>query len=281
MKPIHNRLCEARPSVAANLLLAILIAAVVACLPIPAAAGSTRTRTGAAQPDIRDIFLSLPFAKDDLEEFQVAQALSDPGQRKALLEKTDFTAGDNVLDVPNGYLRIDIPIRLEGDGEGDPRLRRIVVTYFSKANGDRLVVVQLGNFYEYPDPVLVDSYYLLAKGTYTRQEDSQSLPPISFFGDFWGNQPLPDKLVRDYQKSLGDSAFYNIEWPRKGIVATAHSYVPYCDTDTKEQNRVDRILGRRQFEALQLVWDKNNGVFVKGAKTKDHLNGKKPRGESP
>jgi hypothetical protein len=269
MKPINKTpLCEA-PSVGRNLLLAILIAAVFASLPIPTAAWGTQTRTGAAQPDIREIFLSLPFSRDDLEEFQVAQALSDPGQRKALLEKTDFTSGDKVLDVSNGYLRIDIPIRLEGDGEGDPRLRRIVVTYFAKTNGDRLVVVQLGNLYEYPDPILVDSYYLLAKGTYTRQEDSRYLPPITFFGDFWGNQPLPDKVVRDYQESLGDAAFYNIEWPRKGIVATAHSYVPYCDTDTKEQNRVDRIIGRRQFEALQLIWNKDKGVFVKGAKTRD------------
>jgi hypothetical protein len=276
MKPIHNTLREARHSVATSLLLAILIAAIFASLPIPTAAGRSQVPTRGAQPDIREIFLSLPFAKDDLEEFQVAQALSDPGQRKALLEKTDFSAGDNVLDPPNGYLRIDIPIRLEGDGEGEPRLRRIVVTYFSKANGDRLVVVQLGNLYEYPDPIFVDSYYLLAKGTYMRQEDSQHLPPITFFGDFWGNQPLPDKLVRTYQESLGDAAFYNIEWPRKGIVATAHSYVPYCDTDTKEQNRVDRIIGRRQFEKLDLVWDKDKGVFVKGAKTRDHGNSKKP-----
>jgi hypothetical protein len=273
MKPIHSTPREAPPPVAANLLPVVLI--IFASLPIPTAAGRSQAGTRAAQPDIRDVFLSLPFSKHDLEEFQVARALSDPGQRKALLEKTDFTSGDNVLDVPNGYLRMDIPIRLEGDGEGDPRLRRIVVTYFSKANGDRLVVVQLGNLYEYPDPILVDSYYLLAKGTYMRQEDSQHLPPITFFGDFWGNQPLPDKLVRTYQESLGDSAFYNIEWPRKGIVATAHSYVPYCDTDTKEQNRVDRIIGRRQFEALQLIWDKDKGVFVKGAKTRD------PKGTKP
>ena len=268
MKPIQNA------HRGYQFLLAILMA--LAFAPTLIAVGPPQTRTRAAQPDIREIFLSLPIPQADLEEFQVAQALSDPGHRKMLLEKTDFTAGDNVLDVPNGYLRIDIPIRLEGDGEGEPRLRRIVVTYFAKANGDRLVVVQLGNLYEYPDPILVDSYYLLAKGTYTRQEDSQHLPPITFFGDFWGNQPLPDKLVRTYQESLGDSAFYNIEWPRKGIVATAHSYVPYCDTDTKEQNRVDRIIGRRQFEALQLVWDKDKGVFVKGAKTRDNSKGKKP-----
>jgi len=229
------------------------------------AAGGPQPRMRFAEPDIRETFLSVPISQEDLEYFEVAREISDSGQRKALLEKTDFTSGDNVLDVPNGYLRIAFTIT----PEDNPRRRQIVVTYFTKRNRDRLVVVQLAR-YEYPDPDLGDGFYLFANAKYTQQQASQYLPPISFFGDFWGNQPLPDQRVREYAKSIGDRIFYDIDWPRQGSVARARSYVPYSDTDTPERNRVERILGRRQFKEMELIWDKDKGVFVKGAKTRDH-----------
>jgi hypothetical protein len=111
---------------------------------------------------------------------------------------------------------------------------------------------------------------LLVDGKYTRQEPSQCLPPINFFGDFWGNQPLPARNVRLYVETRGRGAadFYTIEWPRRGTVARAESFVPYCDTDTKEQNRIDDTLAKMQFKYLELIWDKDKGVFVKGAKTR-------------
>ena len=213
--------------------------------------------------DIREIFLTVPVPKSGLDEF--AELLGDPAQRKSLLDKTDFGADKNALDIANGYLRLETEFH---GREGYASQIRIVVTYFTMQNGSRLVVIQTTDLYNYPDPVVVDGFYLFANGKYTAQEASRYLPPISFFGDFWGNQPLPDKTVTQYVKVHGDAAFYTIEWPRKGTVARAESFVPYSDTDTAEQNRIDRTLGKYQFKDLELIWDKDKGVFSKGSKAR-------------
>jgi len=213
--------------------------------------------------DIREIFLTVPVPKSGLDEF--AELLGDRAQRKALLDTTDFGAEKNALDIANGYLSIETEFHGK---EGYAAEIRVVVTYCTSHNGDRLVVIQTTDLNNYPDPVVVDGFYLLANGKYTAQEASRYLPQISFFGDFWGNQPLPDKNVTQYVKNVGDAAFYTIEWPRKGTVARAQSLVPYSDTDTKEQNRIERILEKRQFKDLELIWDRDKGVFVKGAKTR-------------
>jgi hypothetical protein len=183
------------------------------------------------------------------------------------LQKTDFTKGKSALDIPNGYLRLETDIQ---NSAGYTSQIRIVVTYFTKSDGNRLVVLQLGDLSDYPDPLFVDTFYTLANGKFTEQQASRYLPPISFFADFWGNQPLPDDKVRQYAKMKGDSGFYNIEWPRRGTVARAQSCIPYSDTDTKEMNRVQRILDNRQYKDLELIWDKDKGVFLKGAKTKNN-----------
>ncbi|MGH9764834.1 MAG: hypothetical protein ACREAC_28700, partial [Blastocatellia bacterium] len=62
----------------------------------------------------------------------------------------------------------------------------------------------------------------------------------------------------------------DIEWPRRGTVAKATSKVPYSDTDTKEMARIERVLSKPQYKTMELVWDKDKGVFVKGAKTRNH-----------
>ncbi len=67
----------------------------------------------AGHQDIREIFLNVPIPQDELESYQVAEVLGDSGQRKLLLDKTDFTLGDNVLDQPNGYLRINFMVSSE------------------------------------------------------------------------------------------------------------------------------------------------------------------------
>jgi hypothetical protein len=229
----------------------------------PSRANAPAPGTNAADQDIREIFLTVPVPKSGLDEF--AELLGDRAQRKALLEKTDFTSKKNALDIANGYLLIETEFHGKEDYAAEIR---VVVTYFTSHNGDRLVIIQTTDLNNYPDPVVVDGFYLLANGKYTAQEASRYLPPITFFGDFWGNQPLPDKTVVQYVKVQGDPAFYTIEWPRKGTVARAQSFVPYSDTDSKEQNRIDRTLGNCQFKDLELIWDRDKGVFVKGAKTR-------------
>src|SRR5215471_3521810 len=207
---MYNGLCPELPSKGANLamrrlvvdkrrqLLVSVIGAILAT-GLVAGFGATAEARTPAQQDIREIFLTVPVPVSDLTEF--AKLLGSAAQRKALLEKTDFTSDKNVLDIPNGYLRIET---LFEDGEYKSEIR-IVVTYFTRQDGGRLVVIQVTNLYNYPDPVVVDGFYLLADGKYTKQEPSQCLPVISFFGDFWGNQPLPAQYVRQYVKTAGDA----------------------------------------------------------------------------
>ena len=256
-------------------LLVSLIGAILSTGLVAAFGATSEAQSPATQPDIREIFLTVPPPEGDLSAWQYvsvpdyfAELLSDVGRRKALLEKTDFTSDKNILDIPNGYLRIETVFEFRRDNEDYKSAIRIVVTYFTKRNGDRLVVIQMTDLYNYPDPVIAHGFYLLVDGKYTKQKASQCLPAISFFGDFWGNQPLPARNVRVYVQEQGDAAFYTVEWPRRGTVARAQSFVPYCDTDTKEQNRIDHTLGKRQFKYLELIWDKDKGVFVKGAKTR-------------
>jgi hypothetical protein len=271
---MYNGLCPELPSKGPNVamrrlvmnkrrqLLVSVIGAILATGLLAGFGATAEARTPAIQQDIREIFLTVPVPESDLTEF--AKLLGSAAQRKALLEKTDFTSDKNVLDIPNGYLRIET---LFEDEEYKSEIR-IVVTYFTRHDGGRLVVIQVTNLYNYPDPVVVDGFYLLGDGKYTKQEASQCLPVISFFGDFWGNQPLPAQYVRQYVKTAGDAAFYTVEWPRRGTIARAESFVPYCDTDTKEQNRIDHTLAKRQVKYLELIWDKDKGVFVKGARTR-------------
>jgi hypothetical protein len=245
-----------------------ILATLIIVLLVPIATGSSSADglalgTDPDDQDIREIFLSVPVPKSYLDEF--AELLGDRAQRTALLDKTDFGADKNVLDIPNGYLRFDTEFHTK---QGNTSEIRTVVTYFARQNGNRLVVIQTTDLYNYPDPVVVNGFYLLANGKYTAQEASQYLPPISFFSDFWGNQPLPDKNVVQYVRVHGDDSFYTIEWPRKGTVARAKSFVPYSDTDTEEQRRIDRTLGKYQFKDLALIWDKDKGVFVKGTKAR-------------
>jgi hypothetical protein len=175
MKLLHNSLAGAPSTRHGNQsVLVVLVAVVFASSVILTAAGRSQASLQAAHQDIREIFLSVPIPQNYLEYFAVAKVLGDSRQRKVLLEKTDFTLGDNVLDVPTGYLRIDFQIPTEDE----PSPRRIVVTYFTKGNGDRLVVVQL-EVNDHPDPELWDAFYLVANGTYTLQQDSQVLPPIA------------------------------------------------------------------------------------------------------
>jgi hypothetical protein len=231
------------------------------------AAGASRGNAlwQASPRDIRDIFLSVPLPANDLEIFQ--GVFADAAHRKELLQKTDFTSGKSVLDIAGGYLRIEASVK--NDAGSDSQIS-IVLTYFTKGNSDRLVVLQLGDLSDYPDPVLIDTFYLLAAGQYTEEPASNYLPPITFFGDFWGNQPLPDEHVREYVKLQKDASFYMIEWPRKGTVAKATGCIPYSDTDSKEMEMIQGSLAKRQYKDLELIWDKNKGAFSKGAKTLNH-----------
>jgi hypothetical protein len=217
--------------------------------------------------DVRDIFLTLPrpkMADDDL----FADVFGDSSDRKSLLARTDFTTDKSVLDVPNGYLQIDV--FKAGSGSSADRHGYLVLTSFTMSNHDRLVVLQFTNLTDFPDTVIEDHFYLLSHGKYTEEKARTYLPEIRFFSDFWGEQPLPDNGVKEYVGRYEDAAFYTIVWPRRGTVPHAVSRIPYSDTDSKEVNRTERIAGKRQYTTIELLWDKDKGVFVKGSKNRHH-----------
>ncbi|HKV40641.1 MAG TPA: hypothetical protein VJX67_15620 [Blastocatellia bacterium] len=248
--------------------LLLLVLVIPGTIRVEAAQGVAPHSMAVAQSepkDIRETFLALPRPKRIDELF--AGMINDSAARKRLLDNTDFSDGVSVLDIPNGYLKIDV--KIAGEGSSADRHGYIVVTSFTKRNHDRLVVLQLTNLNDYPDTVVEDHYYLLSGATCVEEAGSNFLPSISFFGDFWGEQPLPATQVKEYVKNLGEGSYYNIEWPRHGTVAKANSLIPYSDTDSKEQRTVERILGKRQYKTMELIWDKDRGSFVKGAKTRN------------
>lgn len=216
-----------------------------------------------SQPkDIREIFLTLP-APDNVDDL-FGDLIRDTASRKGLLDRADFSNGNSILDIPNGYLKIAVLKR--GSGSAADRRGAIVVTSFSKRNRDRLVVLQFSNFTDYPDTVVDDHFYSLSAAGYKHEEAGSVLPRLSFLGDFWGEQPQPDKAAKDFVASSGDAAFYTIEWPRNGTVARAVSRIPYSDTDSKEMARTQRALAKRQYQSIELAWDRDRGAFTKGAR---------------
>ncbi|HEY6333712.1 MAG TPA: hypothetical protein VI756_30625, partial [Blastocatellia bacterium] len=214
--------------------------------------------------DIREVFLTFP-APPNLDDL-FADFIGDSTQRKLLLQRTDFSRSKSVLDIPNGYLKVEIAHA--GAGSSADRRGSIILTSFTKRNQDRLVVLQLTNLTDYPDPVSTDYFYRLSDGIYKAASSSDFLPALSFLADFWGEQPAPDAVARDFIKLRGDTAFYSIDWPRNGTVAKARAVIPYSDTDSPEMDRIRRTLSHRWYQSIDLVWDKDKGRLIKGGKSR-------------
>lgn len=255
---------------------AILLPLLACCaLSLAPNAPAARAASQPAPGDIRDIFLSVPypsnvergaaaayysFYKDEdfKRRFGTTQA------RQELLAHTEFGKHANVLDTQGGYLVAGFDH--QGDGgeasEGDPQFF-ILVTYFNMADGSRLVVLGFGDR-NTPDgqPYTEDYFFTLSGGHYTQERAARFLPPLEFFADCWGDQPLPRPATRSEMKG---GAGVTVEWPRKGTTAREVCYTPDIDVDTEN---LEAVYEKRQFDSVALVWDRQRGVFVKGAKTR-------------
>jgi len=231
------------------LLLFIILAT---CLGVNARKNGAELR--ADPKDIKEIFAAIPWPKGETDSLadNISKKVRDAGHRRVLVDSIRNDK-DNVLDTANGYLRLDL-----GDGDF------VVCTYFQKANGDRLVVLQIGDANVPNDLPLTEDYlFTLSRSSFVTEAPMSILPPIRF-EDFWGNQPLPKASVK---RLIAPTPCYQIEWPRKGTIARAIYIEPYFDTEGKEELEAEKVAKRRQYDEIQLVWDKQKGQFGKGQPT--------------
>lgn len=248
--------------------LSLILVAAVACAAFvttaPAQSSRTEAEMRAGPRDVREIFLTLPYPAhpepDSIGE-DYADYMDTFDKRLALLERPYVKPGEyeNVIDTADGYLRLNLT---NNWGE------YVTVAYFTRADGSRLVVLQLANenHVEY-DPHTEDYFYTLgADGRYTEVEAADVLPPITF-EDFWGEQQQPPAPVR---RMFAEGHLYNIEWPRRGTVAVVRSYPPFNTYETVRaaDRRAKATYGQRRFATMELVWDRGRGLFRKGEKTR-------------
>jgi hypothetical protein len=204
---------------------------------------------------IRDIFLTVPWPKGEKESVtdRATELIGDAKHRRSLLDKAQSGADQSVVDTANGYLRIYL----------EPTTY-VVMTYFNKSNNDRLVVLQVADSNTPNANPMTDNYlFTLSHGQYKSESLNTYLPKIELT-DFWGTQPLPRPALR----KMINNSFY-IEWPRKGTIASVIFDEPDFDVESKEVIELEKNMSKRQFDRIELIWDKESGVFKKGRKTKD------------
>lgn len=250
-----------------------LFACAVAAPPPTALLSRAAIQSAAPSGDVRDLFLSVPYpsnvergttaayyvlreSEDFARNFKTAEA------RRDLLARTEFGKRGNVLDKQGGYLLAGFEHRGDGGVDGDPQFF-VLVTYFNMADGSRLVVLEFGDR-NTPDgvPGTEDYFFRLAGGRYTQETEAHFLPPLNFLADCWGDQPPPRAQLR---REMSGGAGVRVEWPRKGTTARAVCYTPDIDVDPHD---LMAVYEKRQFDSVALIWDRQRGIFVKGAKTR-------------
>ena len=205
--------------------------------------------------NIREIFLTVPWPKAEKDSVtgQAIEKVGDFDHRRMLVDKIEPGKGNSVIDHANGYLRIDLDQSLY-----------VVMTYFQKSGGERLVVLQIADSNTPNLNPITDNYlFTLDHGNYTPELLTAYLPKITLT-DFWGTQPLPRPALR----KMIDNSFY-IEWPRKGTIVSISFDEPDFDVDSPETIELEKNMKKRQFDRMELAWDKQSGTFIKGRKTKD------------
>lgn len=211
--------------------------------------------TASDPKNIREIFLTVPWPKGEKDSFAetMREKVGGPDHRQRLVDQVTSGNDKSIIDLANGYLKIDL-------GEGE----YLVMTYFQKSDGNRLVVLQVADTNTPNLNAMTENYlFTLSGSSYKAETLSTYLPKFELI-DFWGIAPLPRPAL---QKMLSDP-FY-IEWPRKGTVATVIFDEPDFDVESKETIELEKSMKKRQFDRMELVWDKQGNIFKKGRKTKD------------
>jgi hypothetical protein len=218
-------------------------------------ASRTESEIRSDPKNIREIFLTLPWPKSEKDSVtgRVGEKVGAFDQRQKLVDQIALGKDNSVMDLANGYLKMDLQEGLQ-----------LVMTYFQKSDNSRLVVLQVADADTPGVNPATDNYlFTLSHGNYQPELLTTYLPKFELV-DFWGTQPLPRPALR---KLLSDP-FY-IEWPRKGTIAIVVFDEPDFDIESKEVLELEKAMTKRQFDRMELVWDKQANVFKKGHKTKD------------
>lgn len=219
-----------------------------------AAAGAQDAAAQAAAPrDVREVFLALPFP-GPREGGRVLQAFN--GRLSTRAGREEALRGPVDVDTRNGYLALSLP-----GVNGAPMPVEAVLTYFNRADGRRLVVLQLRDWSTDGEewPLSEDHAWLLSGATFTRTEIDDVLPHLEY-GDFW-DDARPADLEKNFFIKM--DAVY-IEWPREGTTAWLHLHEPPLEMSQAGDRQLSEIFRRRARTAVQLVWDRQRGRFDKG-----------------
>ncbi len=230
------------------------------------AGAQARGAPGAAPRDIREVFLALPVpaaAPGRPLLSRVAPLLATRELRAAMLAR-GLAAGPGkaFVDARNGYLELCVA----GPDAADC-VSRMLLTYFVRSNGERLVVMQV----EAPSAMRTeDHFWTLAGSRFTPVDGARLLPNLTY-ADFWGDHPLPRGESPSF---LRETRALTISWPREGT--TAWAYVQPLDEGMTDQARAERLIElyeQRRVSTLALVWDRRRGVFTKGEAMRYDPNG--------
>jgi len=221
-------------------------------------AGARAQAAPAAPRDVREVFLALPVPAVSPGRpllSRVAPLLATRALRQAAWER-GLSAGPGraFVDTRNGYLELCV---LRPSTTTDC-VSSVVLTYFVRGNGERLVVMQVGA----PSAMRTeDHFWTLAGSRFTPVDGARLLPALTY-ADFWGDHPLPRGMSPGFLRELGA---LTISWPRQGT--TAWAYVQPLDEGVTDQARAERLIElyeQRRVSTLALVWDRRRGVFTKG-----------------
>lgn len=216
------------------------------------AAAEAQPARPAAPRDVRDIFIALPLPQAGPNRpvlARVGTRLSTPARRRAALDSA-VASENGVLDRRNGYLEMNLA---RPSGTNDMGL---VLTYFTQANGSRLVVLKVESY----DDGAVENYaWTLAGSTFTPRDLWSLMPPLTY-ADFWERPTPPRELVG---RTLLQTGALRFSWPQQGTVATVYIENPfYGEGDDPRAHFFDQ----RSFQAMELAWDRQRGRFTKGQK---------------
>jgi hypothetical protein len=207
----------------------------------------------AAPRDVREVFLALPFPAAR-EGGRVLQAFN--GRLATRAAREEALRGPVEVDTRNGYLALTLP-----GVNGAPMPVEAVLTYFNRADGRRLVVLQLRDWSTDIEeiPLTEDHAWLLSGATFTRTDIDDLLPNLEY-NDFW-DDVRPAALEKDFFMKM-DAVF--IEWPREGTTATLHIFQPSMEQGRPLDPKLAKIFSERARTAVELVWDRQQGRFQRG-----------------